>query len=573
MRDARTAQCPCAAIRTTCAPSLIAEELGVVLTDGDRWAARRAARPRDATSSWVGVRERPRCARASSRRCTARSRVADCCRPVLMRVVRSTSCDARATPSGSRWRSRGRASCSRAMARVVARAPGRLDVMGGIADYSGSLVLADSARIARRRRRCSRRTIARIEIVSLRGGRDVAFSIALDELLLGELRDPRARGVVRRARAGAVGGVRRRCGARVSRAARLRRRRAARRLPAAHRVRRAGRERRELVGRARGGDDGGDRGALRRRDERRGDRDGGQWAENHIAGAPCGIMDQMTSACGRRDRLLRLRCQPATIEGHVDVPPGYPVLWNRLGHPARGDGRGLRNGAHRGVHGLSHDRRPRRPRSSIGRRDRARATIRGGTATSRTSRRPSSTTRFAPHLPERMRGAEFLAPISTGSRTPCTRVEPDREVSRATVDGASGVRASARDAIRRAAPSRARARADVPLELGALMYAVARQLQRVRTRQRGHRSARRDGSRRDGPARGLFGAKITGGGSGGTVAVLGRSDAEAAVREIARRYAEETGRAAEVFVGIGAGRRGEWGDRGVKALPYLVRLT
>ncbi len=48
-----------------------------------------------------------------------------------------------------------------------------------------------------------------------------------------------------------------------------------------------------------------------------------QWAENHIAGAPCGIMDQMTSALGRQDRLLRLRCQPATVEGHVDVPAGY----------------------------------------------------------------------------------------------------------------------------------------------------------------------------------------------------------------------------------------------------------
>ena len=34
--------------------------------------------------------------------------------------------------------------------RVVARAPGRLDVMGGIADYSGSLVLAAAARSARR---------------------------------------------------------------------------------------------------------------------------------------------------------------------------------------------------------------------------------------------------------------------------------------------------------------------------------------------------------------------------------------------------------------------------------------
>src|SRR5213593_2592649 len=48
-----------------------------------------------------------------------------------------------------------------------------------------------------------------------------------------------------------------------------------------------------------------------------------QAVENHVVGAPCGIMDQMTSACGRRDRLLRLRCQPGTIEGYVAIPPGY----------------------------------------------------------------------------------------------------------------------------------------------------------------------------------------------------------------------------------------------------------
>ena len=40
--------------------------------------------------------------------------------------------------------------------------------------------------------------------------------------------------------------------------------------------------------------------------------------------------------------------------------------------------------------------------------------------------------------------------------------------------------------------------------------------------------------RQAGPAAGLFGAKITGGGSGGTVAILGRSGAGAAVADIAR---------------------------------------
>jgi len=48
-----------------------------------------------------------------------------------------------------------------------------------------------------------------------------------------------------------------------------------------------------------------------------------QSVENHVVGAPCGIMDQMTSACGRRDRLLQLCCQPGTVEGHVAIPGGF----------------------------------------------------------------------------------------------------------------------------------------------------------------------------------------------------------------------------------------------------------
>ena len=40
-----------------------------------------------------------------------------------------------------------------------------------------------------------------------------------------------------------------------------------------------------------------------------------------------------------------------------------------------------------------------------------------------------------------------------------------------------------------------------------------------------------------GPTGGLYGAKVTGGGSGGTVAILGRKDAGAAVEAVAERYA------------------------------------
>src|SRR5207253_1498614 len=40
---------------------------------------------------------------------------------------------------------------------------------------------------------------------------------------------------------------------------------------------------------------------------------------------------------------------------------------------------------------------------------------------------------------------------------------------------------------------------------------------------------------------GLFGAKITGGGSGGAVAILGRSSAYEAVRSVAQKYSNLTG--------------------------------
>ena len=56
-----------------------------------------------------------------------------------------------------------------------------------------------------------------------------------------------------------------------------------------------------------------------------------------------------------------------------------------------------------------------------------------------------------------------------------------------------------------------------------------------------------------GPERGLFGAKITGGGSGGTVAVLGRADAGEAVQAVVQRYARETGRVPQLFSGSSPG--------------------
>jgi L-arabinokinase len=50
-----------------------------------------------------------------------------------------------------------------------------------------------------------------------------------------------------------------------------------------------------------------------------------QQVENLVVGAPCGVMDQMTSACGEAGRLLALLCQPAEPRGHVALPPELAV--------------------------------------------------------------------------------------------------------------------------------------------------------------------------------------------------------------------------------------------------------
>jgi galactokinase len=59
--------------------------------------------------------------------------------------------------------------------------------------------------------------------------------------------------------------------------------------------------------------------------------------------------------------------------------------------------------------------------------------------------------------------------------------------------------------------------------------------------------------RAESPTAGLYGARITGGGSGGTVAVLGRRDAAPAIARVAAAYERQTGYRPHVFAGSSPG--------------------
>jgi len=51
-----------------------------------------------------------------------------------------------------------------------------------------------------------------------------------------------------------------------------------------------------------------------------------QEAENHVVGAPCGIMDQVTVAMGTHGAILPILCRPASVRAPVPLPPGVEVV-------------------------------------------------------------------------------------------------------------------------------------------------------------------------------------------------------------------------------------------------------
>jgi L-arabinokinase len=434
-------------------------------------------------------------------------------------------------------------------ATYIARAPGRLDVMGGIADYSGALVL--QLPLARSTFAIvQRQAVDRCDVASNRAGRWDFFSMDLAPVVEGPLRERTAlaawfaRGSADRWAAYVVGVVQH-C---LQRAPDVRRSR----MPgmriliesdvpegkgisssAALEVASMA-----AVCAACGLDIAAPEIAA-----------ACQVVENEVVSAPCGIMDQMTSACGQRDRLLRLRCQPGTIEGHVAIPPGFRFygIDSGLRHAVTGADYGtVRTAAFMGyriiadIVGLPapyHDEH---------------TLIDDPMWNGYLTNIPPAefAERFEHVLPETMSGAEFLAQYH-GTPDRATRVDRAKQypVRRAT---AHPIHEQAR--VERFAQLLGELpnNREAAIELGRLMYASHASYGAVGLGSVGT-DRLVDLVAEAGPGRGVFGAKITGGGSGGTVAVIGSDAAEPVVREIAARYAEESGRSADVFVESGPG--------------------
>lgn len=439
----------------------------------------------------------------------------------------------------------------------VSRAPGRLDVMGGIADYTGSLVcemtLDRAAAVALQQR--NDRTVQVFSFNLLDEHQPFTFGMSLDDLgrasadqLRGELSEPGCRwagyiigclfvlheqGLVD-LKDPSIGGVNLALystvplGAGVSSSAAIE---VASMMAFAGHLGVPTIEPLQLA-------------ALC------------QQVENRIVGAPCGIMDQVTSCAGESGKLLRLLCQPHELQSPLALPRSVRCVGinSHVKHSVGGGQYGLTRCAafmgHRMI--VEKMRQMGQAAGMMLERD----PMNGYLANLAIDDYKQY---FRQFLPESMKGSEFLAKFDATIDT-ATKVEADREYH---VLGATDHHVLEANRVRNfatyieqasAAPAGTRDQG-LPLDkAGHLMYASHMSYTEDARLGADECDLLVDLVRKNEPA-GLYGAKITGGGLGGTVAVLADATprADAAIAAIMADYEKQTGHKPEAFMGSGPG--------------------
>ena len=430
----------------------------------------------------------------------------------------------------------------------VTRAPGRLDVMGGIADYSGSLVLempiAEATFAAIQLNQSDR-----IEIISLEPG-DVdllEFSLPVHDVQndkqaidLNAARDyfvDRDSGNWAAYVAGVFFVLVRELGSRFEKGAKIF---IASRVPvgkgvsssaalevaamqavcAAYQIHLAPRELALLC----------------------------QKVENQIVGAPCGVMDQMTSNCGETGKLLALVCQPAEIRSQIEIPNAIE-FWgidSGVRHAVSGsDYSSVRIGAFMGYRIIAELAGLRVRRNASGIVEINDTRWNGNLANVNPAEYEKE---FMQRMPDSMKGHEFISKY-IGTTDKVTSIESEKTYA---------IKAPTEHAIyenwrvnRFADLLSGCVTNDILTEAGELMFdSHAGYMACGLTEPRTERIVELVRANKIG---GLFGARITGGGSGGTVAVLARCRSEEAIAKLTKQVADETGDRPYVFHGSSPG--------------------
>ncbi len=281
-----------------------------------------------------------------------------------------------------------------------------------------------------------------------------------------------------------------------------------------------------------------------------------QHVENDVVGAPCGIMDQASSTAGEAGSLMRMICQPHELQSPLFLPAGTRVIGinSNVKHSVGGGMYGRTRCAAFMAHKMIYEIMRQMGVKSGATMS---ADPMGGYLANLD---PEDYKKFfRPFLPEWMKGGDFLLKFG-GTIDKATRVELDvnyhiQHAADHHVLEARRVRNFV-EFLQDAAtePADSPKRRDLLNKAGHLMYAS-------------HLSYTNDAMLgadecdllvklvRDREHAGLYGAKITGGGSGGTVAVLANvgEKVDAAIAEIMTEYEKKTARKPEAFLGSSPG--------------------
>jgi L-arabinokinase len=278
----------------------------------------------------------------------------------------------------------------------------------------------------------------------------------------------------------------------------------------------------------------------------------GQMAENHVVGAPCGIMDQTAITSARHGCLTHILCRPGEVKGELPIPPGtgFVGISSMVRHSvAATPYTDTRIGAFMGRK-IINDLRATTGRSPL--EYLTELTV------------DQFLAEYEHVLPERIVGSKFLARHRTHD-DPVTTIQPDATY-RVAGPTRHPIEENERvlrfmDALRSAPDGTRDSRHAALVAAGECMFAA-------------HASYRDncglsvdevdflvEAVRRRGPQEGLYGAKITGGGTGGTVAVFGTLDAlNTEVPKIAVEYSRRVGVMPDIFEGTSPGAM-EFGAR------------
>lgn len=244
-----------------------------------------------------------------------------------------------------------------------------------------------------------------------------------------------------------------------------------------------------------------------------------QIVENQVAGAPCGLMDQITSSFGKQNMLLPILCQPANRSTSVAIPKGVSFIGldSGLGHEVGGDDySAVRCAAFMGYSIIA---------KALGLKTR---TIGPGKITISDPRYNGYLANISPsvfkslyqdNLPVKLKGHDFLKTYK-GITDPVTSVEPNRIYPvRAAAHHPTEENHRVKTFVKLTHDYAKSRDEDCLLLMGELMYQSHESYSAC-----GLGSSATDriveAARELGPKKGIYGAKITGGGSGGTVALL-----------------------------------------------------